>query len=427
MLLGVFTSLYDIIRISGSDKPTVDTRVFQLHYKWTRLLLFVFCIIVSLNSLIGKPIACTGTAEARLQEVMQTYCWITGTFTYEKYFRDNQIGASQLTKVGVGPGHPEHDEKKHITYYQWVPIVLFLQGVLFYVPHWIWKMFEDHRIRHLIEGMVEARMEEKKRRQRQALVVRYLVDSKGTNEWYAYQYVFCEILNFANVILNLALTDKLLGGDFFTLGTRLIKYDPEDPTSVDPSHYTFPKQTKCTFQYFGASGTVSTIDSICILPINIFNEKLYAMLWFWFVLLGLVTGLNLLWRLAMIASPVLRVWVLQTKDHTHDVGNMSVVTNVVNGISFSDFFFVWIFTKNLNGLVLFDFLREYSAGVAEDLAPKRRPRLYPTLPHSMQLQSLNSPGGHSSSAQDFELRKPLTPCDDTDPVYSSVLPAKRRQ
>ena len=53
MLLGVFASLYDIIRVTGSGKPTVDTKVFQLHYKWTRLLLFVFCIIVSLNSLIG--------------------------------------------------------------------------------------------------------------------------------------------------------------------------------------------------------------------------------------------------------------------------------------------------------------------------------------------------------------------------------------
>ena len=332
-------------------------------------------------------------------------------------------GGSQLTKVGVGPGHSELDEKKHITYYQWVPIVLFLQGVLFYVPHWIWKMFEDHRIRHLIEGMVESRLEEKKRRQRQEVVIRYLVDSKGSNEWYAYQYVLCEVLNFANVILNLVLTDKLLGGDFFDLGTRLINYDPEDPTSVDPSHYTFPKQTKCTFRYFGTSGSVQVVDSLCILPINIFNEKLYAMLWFWFVLLGLVTGLNLLWRLAMIISPPLRVWVLQTKDHTHDVGNLSVVTNVVNGISFSDFFFVWLFTKNLNGLVLFDFLRQYSSEVAADLAPKNNPRLYPTLPHSMQMRPLDTPDGRSDPDH---IRKPPTPSDDPEPFYSTVMVKKHQ-
>ena len=333
---------------------------------------------------------------------------------------------SSLTKVGVGPGHPELDKKKHISYYQWVPIVLFLQGVLFYVPHWIWKMFEDHRIRRLINGMVEPGLEEKKRRQRQELVVRYLVESKGSNEWYAYQYVFCEILNFVNVILNLALTDKLLGGDFFQFGTRLINYDPEDPTSVDPSHYTFPKQTKCDFKLYGASGTVVKQDSLCILAINIFNEKLYAILWFWFVLLGLVTGLNLLWRLAMIISPTLRVWVLQTKDHTHDIGNLTVVTNVVNGISFSDFFFVWLFTKNLNGMVLFDFLRQYSSEAAADLAPKNNPRLYPTLPQAMQMQSLDTPDGKGGGSIPDHVYKPLASCDDSDPVYSTVMVNKRR-
>ena len=54
VLLGVFQSLYDIVKINDSGKPITDTKVFQLHYKWTRLLLFVFCIIVSLNSLIGE-------------------------------------------------------------------------------------------------------------------------------------------------------------------------------------------------------------------------------------------------------------------------------------------------------------------------------------------------------------------------------------
>ena len=54
VLLGVFQSLYDIIKIKESGKPITDTKVFQLHYKWTRLLLFIFCIIVSLNSLIGE-------------------------------------------------------------------------------------------------------------------------------------------------------------------------------------------------------------------------------------------------------------------------------------------------------------------------------------------------------------------------------------
>ena len=44
--------------------------------------------------------------------------------------------------------------------------------------------------------------------------------------------------------------------------------------------------TKCTFHKFGASGSVQKFDGICVLPLNIINEKIYVFLWFWFVLLA---------------------------------------------------------------------------------------------------------------------------------------------
>jgi hypothetical protein len=31
--------------------------------------------------------------------------------------------------------------------------------------------------------------------------------------------------------------------------------------------------TKCSFQKYGASGTVERLDGLCVLPINIINEK----------------------------------------------------------------------------------------------------------------------------------------------------------
>ena len=44
--------------------------------------------------------------------------------------------------------------------------------------------------------------------------------------------------------------------------------------------------TKCTFHKFGASGSVQKFDGICVLPLNIINEKIYVFLWFWFVILA---------------------------------------------------------------------------------------------------------------------------------------------
>ena len=44
--------------------------------------------------------------------------------------------------------------------------------------------------------------------------------------------------------------------------------------------------TKCTFHKFGSSGSVQKFDGICVLPLNIINEKIYVFLWFWFLLLA---------------------------------------------------------------------------------------------------------------------------------------------
>ena len=47
--------------------------------------------------------------------------------------------------------------------------------------------------------------------------------------------------------------------------------------------YIFPRMTKCTFHKFGASGEVEKHDALCILPLNIVNEKIYIFIWFWWV------------------------------------------------------------------------------------------------------------------------------------------------
>lgn len=45
-----------------------------------------------------------------------------------------------------GP-HTREDEKKFHAYYQWVPLTLFFQGIMFYFPHWLWKQIEDGRLK----------------------------------------------------------------------------------------------------------------------------------------------------------------------------------------------------------------------------------------------------------------------------------------
>jgi hypothetical protein len=80
--------------------------------------------------------------------------------------------------------------------------------------------------------------------------------------------------------------------------------DPAD--RVDPMSRIFPKMTKCIFHKFGGSGTIQRFDAICVLSMNIVNEKIYIFLWFWFIILAVVTGINVLVRMAQYFLPNVR-------------------------------------------------------------------------------------------------------------------------
>ena len=74
----------------------------------------------------------------------------------------------------------------------------------------------------------------------------------------------------------------------------------------DPMLKVFRKLTKCDFHKFGPSGTIQNIDALCILSMNILNEKIFIFIWFWFLILGGVTTLNLLVRLFQLMVPSIR-------------------------------------------------------------------------------------------------------------------------
>ena len=48
----------------------------------------------------------------------------------------------------------------------------------------------------------------------------------------------------------------------------------EDPSlRKDPLNSVFPKVAKCTFNKFGPSGTIEKFDGLCVVSLNIINEK----------------------------------------------------------------------------------------------------------------------------------------------------------
>ena len=54
-----------------------------------------------------------------------------------------------VSQTGVGPYNPATDDVIFKNYYQWVPFMLFLQGVMFYVPHMIFKKVDGKKVQML--------------------------------------------------------------------------------------------------------------------------------------------------------------------------------------------------------------------------------------------------------------------------------------
>ena len=94
-----------------------------------------------------------------------------------------------------------------------------------------------------------------------------------------------------------------LQGSFLSYGPNFLMYFWGDKEEFGPSPFAtiFPKMTKCTLELFGPSGTVVNHDGLCILPINVLNERIFLILWFVFFPLLIVTLIDqILWFFVIV-------------------------------------------------------------------------------------------------------------------------------
>ncbi|KAL4107649.1 hypothetical protein QTP88_017962 [Uroleucon formosanum] len=203
----------------------------------------------------------------------------------------------------------EQNIKTH-SYYKWVPFLLFFQAMTFYVPHWIWKIWEGGKIRMVTNGMRGFCADPPKTRHlKQDRLVQYFIESFHTHSTYAFGYILCEIMNILNIGVNIYITHKFLGESFLTYGIEVLKYY-QHPNYFNPMEDIFPRLTKCNFFKYGPSGTIQNIDAMCILAQNVLNEKIYLLIWIWFLILAIISIFSLVYRITIISQILLKTTLL---------------------------------------------------------------------------------------------------------------------
>lgn len=203
-------------------------------------------------------------------------------------------------------------------------------------------------MRSLVLNLNNPILSDKNRDEEVDLLVDYVRRNYGNHNAYLYSFSFCEALNFFNVCFQMYLVDAFLGGTFSTYGLDVLRYSEMDQDDRnDPMIRVFPRMTKCTFHRYGSSGDVQRHDALCILPLNIINEKIYIFLWFWFVFLAVISGVLLAYRIVVLLNGKLRDKVLLYRARLCEKDD---VITVLNNGDLGDWFLMLMLCKNMDPL-----------------------------------------------------------------------------
>ncbi|KAF4517911.1 hypothetical protein B566_EDAN001865 [Ephemera danica] len=154
-----------------------------------------------------------------------------------------------------------------------------------------------------------------------------------------------EVYNLIHAAFAIYLTDVFLGGHGSFVSLTLATA-PE----------VFPTMTKCKFHKYGPSGSIQVHDALCVLAINIVNEKFFYILHWWMPFVLLMCVLCLLWRflcLILYRNPKERVVIGQN--------------SLYSTINFWDWVFLTYLASNMSGLAFRGFFSSLADCIRNDV------------------------------------------------------------
>lgn len=330
------------------DKVCIDNLPFRVCTKVTFVILISASLVVTSRQYIGDPIDCI--VEGIPPRVMDTFCWFWSTYTLINRLKG--VAGRDVVLPGVG-SESGYDIVKYHRYYQWVCFALFFQAMASYLPRYMWKHFEGGRLRALSEELKNPILDKAKKDARKLAAINYIRENLNQHTFYAYRFFFCEFLNFGIAIGQFFFTNYFLGDEFFYYGLDVLRFGTE--TTVDPMAKVFPKMTKCIFNKYGPSGSIQKYDGLCVLSVNNINEKIYLLLWFWFIGMVIVSGIAVIYRLLIFCIPPLRLCMLRARGRW---ASQQDIQYIFNRCEIGDWFLLYQLSKNVDGLAFKEICRD---------------------------------------------------------------------
>lgn len=296
---------------------TDDSRIYQINCRYFVAILAIFAVGTSIRHVVGVSIKCWCPAELRRFQVeyVDSYCWVSNTY--------------YVPFQGSIPQNPIDREQEEIPYYQWVPIILIFQTFFFFFPRWIWKTccyYSDIKIKelvnkadqamysapnvqshiiknlaHTMDRWIEIR-DFKTSRVKSSIVKEKLNNVVNSGNYFTVLFLFVGVLYSVNSILQFYFLDAVLKNDFRTMGIDFISkvLKNEEGNSM----VRFPRITFCDL-LIRQMANVQRWTVQCSLPINLFNEKIFLIIWF---MLIIGCAVNILYMIYNMYSFFISAW-----------------------------------------------------------------------------------------------------------------------
>ncbi|ODN04033.1 Innexin inx2 [Orchesella cincta] len=296
------------------DSTLIDNIVFYLHYHVTAALFLAGCLIVIVGTYIMDPIDCI--ADQAVIDVIDNYCLYHSTHTF--------VGNPEdilTAHPGVSAKNSLESEIKFHHYYLWVGLILGVQATSFYIPRGLWKTWESSRVSTMLKEKETLLAEPSKEEKDSSDVLITYFRSKNHSTYYL-RLLICELLNLSNAVVQLTITNMFLGFGLLNLKLDVLQLlrETRPLQRSDAIDQMFPKVTKCVFYSYGASGNVQSYDSLCVLPVNAVNEKLFIIIYTWLWLLISASAIAVFYRIIFLWSSfrvfMLKFYMQETRDRS---------------------------------------------------------------------------------------------------------------
>lgn len=282
MSLKLFEIAKGLPWIKSISKANDDHYSDRLNHRYTAGLLFICAFVCTTFPYSFNRITCWVPAHfvGAFQKYTNDYCWISNTY----YIPVNNTIPDKLLDR----------QNAEISYYQWVPFILLFSGLMFYFPRMFWRslntrsgidlqgLLAKHNSK-AIAASIELYCDPGTTPTSKLAAIfqsLYCTTGKRFGNYLSTLYLMTKFMYLLNSLVQFYFIQHVLGQSGFLYGLSIWRSIFIYNSVLTDSPY-FPRITLCDLSVREV-GNTHRYTVQCVLPINMLNEKVFSLLWFWF-------------------------------------------------------------------------------------------------------------------------------------------------